>query len=172
MSIAKKYQFKPIIVGGSEAWQIADELKKANVPVVLKGVAAECPEETDPGELDPYDTPYVSPTLLKRAGVQFCFMSESMDTSMNLPYMVGRACAFGLSHDEAIRAITLDAATILGVGDRLGSLERGKIANVIVTDGDPLELTSQLRYLFIDGRPEKLESHYTDLYRKYMGRIK
>lgn len=172
LNVAKKYQLKAIIAGGSESWQIADELKKAGVPVILKGVAVECPEETDPSELDPYDTPYVAPTLLKRAGVPFCFMSDSMDTSMNLPYMAGRASAFGLSHDDAVRAVTLDAATILGIGDKLGSLERGKIANVIITDGDPLDLTSQLRYLFIDGRPQKLESHYTDLYRKYMGRIK
>jgi cytosine/adenosine deaminase-related metal-dependent hydrolase len=91
---------------------------------------------------------------------------------MNLPYRVGRSAGFGLSHDAAIRALTWDSAQILGLGDKLGSLQPGKIANVIVTDGDPLEVTTSLRYLFMDGKPVRLESHYTDLYRQYRARNK
>ena len=91
---------------------------------------------------------------------------------MNLPYRVGRSAGFGLSHDAAIRALTLDAAQILGLDSQLGSLQAGKVANVIVTDGDPLEVTTSLRYLFMDGKPVRLESHYTDLYRQYRARIR
>ena len=90
---------------------------------------------------------------------------------MNLPLRAGRMCAFGLSHDAAMRALTLDSAKILGLEKELGSLEKGKVANVIVTDGDPLEATTSLRYLFMDGKPVPLESRFTGLYRKYMGRL-
>ncbi len=173
IAVTKKFGLKGIIVGGGQAWKLASLIKDSGMPVILKGPSAACPDETGViGEFDPYDSTYASASILHDAGVKFCFMTDSFDTSMNLPFSAGRTCAFGLSHSDAIKALTLDAASILGVGDKLGSLERGKIANVIVTDGDPLELTSQLRYLFIQGKPVKLESHYTDLYRKYMGRLK
>ncbi len=172
VAVAKKFSLKSILVGGNEAWQVAKFLKVNQIPVILKGPSVACPDEVSSvGELDPYDAPYANASVLHDAGVKFCFMSDSFDTSMNLPYSAGRTCAFGLSHEDAIKALTLDAASILGVSDRLGSLERGKIANVIVTEGDPLELTSQLRFLFVNGKPVPLESHYTDLYKKYMGRV-
>jgi imidazolonepropionase-like amidohydrolase len=171
VDLAKKFSLKAIIAGGAEAWQVTEVLKAANIPVIYKGPSDACPDEiAPPGDFDPYDAPYATPAVLRQAGVKFCFMSDSFDMAMNLPYNAGRTCAFGLSHDAAIRALTLDAATILGVGDRLGSLEKGKTANIIVTDGDPLELNSKLRYLFIEGKPVPLEDRYTALYRKYSGR--
>lgn len=172
VKLSKEYNLKAIIAGGAESWQVAKLLKENNIPVIFQAPSAACPDETNPpGEFDPYDAPYTTPSVLHDAGVKFCFMSNSFDMAMNLPYGAGRTCAFGLSHFDAIKALTLDAATILGVGDRLGSLEKGKLANIIVVDGDPLDLTSQLRYLFICGKPVPLESHYTALYRKYMGRV-
>lgn len=172
VSIAKKFGLNAIIAGGAASWQVADLLKSAKIPVIYKAPSDACPDEVDPpDDLDPYDSPYACPAVLSKAGVRFCFMTESFDMAMNLPFNAGRTCAFGLSHSDAVKALTLDAAKILGVGDRLGSLEKGKVANVIVTDGDPLELNSQLRYLFIGGKPVKLESRYTDLYRKYSLRI-
>jgi len=171
VEMAKKFGLKAIIAGGAEAWQVAKLLKDNNIAVIYQSPGDACPDEiSPPGEFDPYDAPYAAPALLHDAGVKFCFMTNAFDMAMNLPFNAGRTCAFGLSHEDAIRALTLDAATILGVGDKLGSLEKGKIANVIVTDGDPLELTSQLRYLFIAGKPVSLETHYTALYRKYLGR--
>ena len=171
LDLAKKYGLKAIIAGGAEAWKVAKQLKEANVSVIYKAPSDACPEEVSAPEFDPYDSPYASPSVLHDAGVKFCFMTDSYDMAMDLPFNAGRLCAFGLSHQDAVKALTLDAATILGVGDRLGSLEKGKIANVIVTDGDPLELTSQLRYLFIQGKPVSLETHYTALYRKYNARV-
>ncbi|HLO98832.1 MAG TPA: amidohydrolase family protein, partial [Fimbriimonas sp.] len=91
---------------------------------------------------------------------------------MMLPFKVGEHCAYGLSQEAALRALTLDAATIFGVEDRLGSIEVGKLGNVIVTDGDPFELTTTMRYVFINGQPRKLESKHTRLRDKYMERVK
>ena len=172
VELAKSYSLKAIIAGGAEAWQVAKLLKENNIPVIFQAPSDACPDEINPpGEFDPYDAPYATPSVLHDAGVKFCFMTNSFDMAMNLPYNAGRTCAFGLSHADAIKALTLDAATILRVADRLGSLEKGKIANIIITDGDPLELTSQVRFVFIEGKPVPLETRYTALYRKYMGRV-
>ncbi len=172
LDLAKKFSLKAVIAGGNEAWQVADLLKERSIPVIYQAPSDACPDETSPPEdFDPYDTTYAAPGLLSQAGVRFCFMTNTWDMAMNLPFNAGRTCAFGLSHEAAIRALTLDAATILGVGDSLGSLDKGKIANVIIVSGDPLDLNSQLRYEFINGKPVPLESHYTDLYKRYMSRV-
>jgi imidazolonepropionase-like amidohydrolase len=91
--------------------------------------------------------------------------------SYDLPHQAGNACAYGLPWDAAIRALTLDAAEILGVGDQMGSLEKGRLGNAIVTDGDPLEMTINLRCPFINGRCISLESKWTQLYERYKARI-
>lgn len=173
LAFAKEWKLKAILVGAPDAWRVASEIKAAGVPVIVTPPVGECPEEDSTvNEFDPYDTSMALAAVLQREGVRFAFASQSWETAMNLPLRVGRTCAFGLSHDAAMRALTLDAARVLGLDDRLGSLERGKVANVIVTDGDPLEATTSLRYLFMDGKPVRLESRYTALYRKYMGRVK
>lgn len=171
VKFAKSMGLKGVLMGGAEAWKVASLLKENGFAVVATPPAGECPSADTPGEFDPYDTPMAQASVLADAGVRFAFASNGWETAMNLPYRVGRMCAFGLSHDAAMRALTLDAAKIFGIDDRYGSLEPGKIANVIVTDGDPLEVTTRLRYIFIDGQPVPLESRYTDLYRKYMGRV-
>jgi imidazolonepropionase-like amidohydrolase len=109
--------------------------------------------------------------VLHRAGVKIAFQSASAATARDLPYQVGVACAFGLPHEEAMKAVTINAAEILGVADQLGSLEAGKVANLIVTDGDPLEVTTNLHYLFIAGKPVPLESRHTRLYLQYRQRL-
>ena len=91
---------------------------------------------------------------------------------MMLPFKVGEHCAYGLSRDDALKALTLDAAQIFGVDDKLGSIEVGKMGNIIVTDGDPFELTTTMRYVFINGQPRKLTSKHTMLRDKYMERLK
>jgi imidazolonepropionase-like amidohydrolase len=109
--------------------------------------------------------------MLHWAGVKIAFQSASAATARDLPYQVGVACAFGLPYEEALKALTINAAEILGVADRLGSLEAGKLANLIVTDGDPLEITTNLHYLFIAGKPVPLESRHTRLYLQYRQRL-
>lgn len=173
LETARNLKLTPIIEGGRDAWKVGPALKAARVPVLLTPPVGQCPsEDPSPTAFDPYDTNLAGAALLHRAGVKFAFKSDDWESAMNLPYRVGRSAGFGLSHDAAIRALTLDAAQILGLGDKLGSLQPGKIANVIVTDGDPLDVTTSLRYLFMDGKPVRLESHYTDLYRQYHARNK
>src|SRR5205807_530059 len=95
--------------------------------------------------------------------------SGSLTDSRNLPYDAGNAAGSGLSDEEALKAITLYPAQILGVADRLGSLEPGKIANLVVTDGDLLEIRTNVKQVFIHGRPIPLESKHTRLYERYGG---
>ncbi len=173
LETSRNLKLMPIIEGGRDAWKVGPALKAARVPVLLTPPVGQCPsEDPSPSAFDPYDTNLAGAALLHRAGVKFAFKSDDWESAMNLPYRVGRSAGFGLSHDAAIRALTLDAAEILGLGNKLGSLQKGKVANLIVTDGDPLEVTTSLRYLFIDGKPVRLESHYTDLYRQYRARIR
>jgi imidazolonepropionase-like amidohydrolase len=173
LRLAKDFGLKAILAGAPDSWKVAKEIAAAKVSVILDPPSIASPDSTSPqSDLDPYDAPFAAATILRDAGVKVAFQSSGTDAAMNLPYAVGRMCAFGLPHDAAVRALTLDAAEVLGVADKLGSLERGKVANVIVTDGDPLELTTKLRYLFINGQPVPLESKYTELYRKYRARVK
>lgn len=173
LAFAKEKKLRAILVGAADAWRVIPEIKAAGVPVILVPPVAQCPsEDSVVDEYDPYDTPMALGTLLQRAGVPFALASEDWETAMNLPLRAGRMCAFGLPHESAMRALTLDSARILGLEREYGSLEKGKVANVIVTDGDPLEATTSLRYLFLDGKPVALESRFTALYRKYMGRLR
>lgn len=156
---AEEMKLKPIILGGSEAVKVASLLKEKNVPVILTGIL-DLPVRED----DPYDSLYESAAKLREAGVTFCISSgESGANVRNLPYYAGMAAAFGLSRAEALKAVTLYPAQILNVADRLGSIEVGKSANLVVTDGDLLETRTHVRHLFIDGRQVPLNSRHTDL---------
>ncbi|MEI2719818.1 MAG: amidohydrolase family protein [Gemmatimonadales bacterium] len=105
------------------------------------------------------------------AGVRFAITSgEETPDTRDLPYVAGVAAAFGLSHDDALKSVTLWPAEITGVGDRLGSLDVGKIANVVVTTGDMLEARTETKYLFIDGRMVPLDTKHTQLYEMFKGR--
>jgi imidazolonepropionase-like amidohydrolase len=163
---------KIILNGAPDAWKEAKLLAETNTPVIVTVAGRSTLSADAPiNDHDPYDTPRALPSLLAREGVKFCFQTEENAGSMNLPFRAGQHCAYGLSHEDAIRALTLSAAEILGVADRLGSIERGKMGNLIITDGDPFELTTQMRYVFIDGRPVALESKHTALRDKYMQRL-
>ncbi|MGV3617999.1 MAG: amidohydrolase family protein [Fimbriimonas sp.] len=169
---AKEMRVRPVILGGGEAWRIPDVLKSDDVPVVLDAPTVACPSAVEsPDPLDPYDTVYTAAEVLRAAAIRIAFRTNTWDGVQNLPFMAGRYCAFGLPKAAAMRGLTLDAARILGVADRLGSLEPGKIANFVVTDGDPLELTTQTRFVFVNGRPTSLRNHFTDLWEKYNGRL-
>lgn len=156
---AEEMKLKPIILGGNDAWKVASLLKEKNVPVILTGVFS-LPIRED----DAYDTLYENPAKLKQAGVLFAISTgDSGPEVRNLPQYAGMAAAYGLSKADAVKAVTLNPAQIMNVADRLGSIEVGKMANLVVTDGDLLEIRTRIRYLLIDGRPVVLTSRHTEL---------
>ena len=156
---AEEMKLKPIILGGDDAWKVASLLKDKNVPVILTGVFS-LPLRED----DSYDTLYENPAKLQQAGVRFCISTGDAGAEVrNLPMYAGMASAYGLSKAEALKSVTLYPAQIMNVADRLGSIEAGKMANLVITDGDLLEIRTHIRYLFIDGRPVVLTSRHTEL---------
>jgi imidazolonepropionase-like amidohydrolase len=169
VSFCLERNLRCVIVGGREADRCADLLKRNNIPVIISGGTFQLPRRSDA----PYDEPYTLPRRLREAGVLFSIAGGD-DTAheRNLPYVVAMAVAHGLSHDAGIRAITLDAATILGISDRYGSLEKGKSATLIVTSGSPLEVTTRVLHAFIDGREIDLSNKQTKLYEKYLERYR
>jgi imidazolonepropionase-like amidohydrolase len=159
LKFAEEMKLKPIILGGDDAWKVASLLKDKNVPVILTGIFS-LPNRED----DAYDMLYELPAKLQQAGVRFCISTGDAGAEVrNLPLYAGMAAAFGLSKVDAVKAVTLYPAQILNVADRLGSIEVGKMANLVVTDGDLLEIRSHIKYLFIDGRPVVLTSRHTEL---------
>lgn len=161
---------KLVLVGARDAWRLADRLKAADIPVIIDGSSV-LPARRDDG----YDDGYANAGRLQAAGVRFCIASPSSESggpanARNLPYEAGMAASFGLPPDEALKAITLYPAEILGVGAELGSIEVGKRATLIVTDGDPLEIPTQIKQAYIDGARIELRTRQTDLYDKYRQR--
>lgn len=154
-----------ILSGGQEVQPVIPELRAKNIPVLLG------PIWTLPGkEDDPYDLLFSNAAALHGAGVKFAIRSDGAHNARHLPYQAAACAAFGLPKEEALRAVTINAAEIFGVADRIGSLEPGKIANVIVTDGDPLEIRTNLVRLFIGGEDIPLESYHTLQYDKFRRR--
>ena len=159
IKFAEEMKLKPIILGGNDAWKVASLLKEKNVPVILTGVFSS-PSRED----DAYDMLYENPAKLQQAGVRFAISTGDAGPEVrNLAQYAGMAAAFGLSKADAVKAVTLYPAQIMNVADRLGSIEPGKMANLVVTDGDLLEIRTRIRYLFIDGRPVVLTSRHTEL---------
>ena len=156
---AEELKLKPIILGASEGWKIASFLKQKDVPVILDGVL-NLPLRED----DAYDSMYENAAKLQAAGVRFCISAgDSGAHTRDLPFNAGMAAAYGLPKAEALKSVTLYPAQILGVADRLGSIEAGKIANLVITDGDMLEARTNVRHLFIAGRQLPLVSRHTML---------
>lgn len=159
-------RLKLVIVGGQDAWRVTDILKQFDVPVIVSPVNA-LPLRRWEG----YDTAYANAGKLQAAGVRFCIATDGSSFEAaherNLPYQAAQAAAHGLPRAEALKAVTLYPAQILGVGDRLGSLDVGKDATLIVTTGDPLEIMTQVEMAYIDGRPVDLSNRQTRLFEKY-----
>jgi imidazolonepropionase-like amidohydrolase len=171
LEIIKALKLKGVISGGSEAWEVADALKQANVPVLVGGTL-HLPRH----EHDPYDAPYANPAKLHVAGVTVAIHSRggastNETAARNLPFEAATAVAYGLPEEVALKAVTLTPAQILGVADQLGSLETGKRANLVVTAGHILQPTTPVLALFIDGEPLRPESRHTRLYAKYRHRL-
>jgi imidazolonepropionase-like amidohydrolase len=165
IDFAKEFGFDVVIVGGSESWQIADLLKQNKISVILNREFS-LPTMED----DDVDQPFKTPYMLKKAGVLFCLNDDHEESRYrNLPFDAGQAAAYGLSKEEALQAITLDAAKVLGIDDHTGSIEVGKDANIVISEGDILDMrTSIITDAFIQGRKVSLENKQTQLYDRYM----
>ncbi|MGH9948203.1 MAG: amidohydrolase family protein [Pyrinomonadaceae bacterium] len=157
---------KGVIVGGQEAWRVADDLKKNNISVIYTNIYS-LPVRED----DAYDSLYEAPSKMQQAGIKFCISTgDGGGEVRDLPYHAGLAGSFGLSKDDALRSVTLYPAQILGVSDKLGSIDAGKIANIVVTDGDLLDPRTNVKYVFIAGRLIPLTSRHTELFDSFKDR--
>nr|MBA2339823.1 amidohydrolase family protein [Pyrinomonadaceae bacterium] len=163
---AEEMKLRPIILGGNDAWKAAQFLKEKNVPVILTGIL-DLPSRED----DAYDLLFENAAKLQAAGVRFCISTGDTGAHVrDLPYHAGMAAAFGLPRAEALKAVTLYPAQIMGLADRMGAIEAGKVANLFITDGDPLDARTNVRYLFIGGRQIPLTNRHTELYEQFKNR--
>ena len=162
-----KQKLKMILAGGEEAYKVKDLLRSKDIPVILRPMLTEPPEEDDP-----YDVLLTQPSVLAAAGVRFAIGSFDNSFARRLGQNAANAVAYGLPYDEALKAVTIYPAQIFGLADQVGTLETGKLANVVVTDGDPLELTTDVKYLFIKGQLTSLDNKQLRLYEKYLNRPK
>lgn len=162
-----KQRLRMILAGGEEAYKVKDLLRSKEIAVVLRPMLTLPPEEDDP-----YDRLLAQPTELAAAGVKFAIASFDNSFARRLGQNAANAAAHGLSHDEALKAVTLYPAQIFGLASQVGTLEQGKLANLIVTNGDPLELTTDVKYLFIQGQLTSTENKHHRLYEKYLNRPK
>ena len=162
-----KQNLKMILGSGAEAWRVKDLLKEKKIPVVL-GPTERLPEQEDTA----YDKPMTQPSELLAAGIPFAFSSFGTAFSRRLPDYAGTAVAYGLPHDEALKAVTINAAKMFGIDSEVGTIETGKLANLIVTNGDPLEVQTLVKFLFIKGQLTSLDNRHLDLYEQYRKRPK
>jgi len=162
---ADAQNLKAVIVGGKDAWRTTDLLKLKNVPVILGSILS-LPSR----RFEDYDQPYKNPLLLYKSGVEFCIGGGGRfgaSFQRNLPYHAAMAVAFGLPMKEALKSITLNVAKILGVGDQLGSIEIGKDATLFISDGDPLDIRTNIIQCFIQGKKIDMSDRHKMLYEKY-----
>ena len=169
LQFVQKYNLRLILHGGRDAVHMLDLLKERKIPVILGNIFS-LPRTRESG----YDEPYSLPATLSAAGIEFAITGEGMESmgERNLPYQAGLAVSYGLDKDEAIRAITITPARILGIERRVGSIEVGKDATLIVTDGNPLDIRTNVEREYILGKNIDLRSRHTGLYQKYLERYK
>lgn len=164
MGIAKEFNLKVILNHVTHAQDLLDTIASYKVPVIV-GSIYDAPRANER-----YDAVYSLPAELQKRGVKIALSSLSngpVSDSRNLPYAAGYAVAYGLPYDEAMKAITLNPAEMFGVGDRFGSLDVGKVANVIVANGDPLDVRTSVKQVFIDGVAIPMTSRQTQLRDEY-----
>ena len=165
IEFADEFKLKVILSGGNDVAKMIPELKSRNIPVLL-GPVLSLPQRED----DPYDLLFTNAKALHDAGIRFAMQTQDAHNARNLPYNAATAAAFGLAKDVALKSITIYPAEIWGVADRLGSLEVGKNASLILTDGDPLEIRTNVRRVFINGEEIPMDSRHTLLYDKFKRR--
>lgn len=165
IQFVKDEGLKAVFYGVEQGFKAADELAKAGIPVVLGSMY-----DLPPVGEDGYDAVFRNPGLLAKAGVRIAFSSSSASVAKDLPYHAAKAAAFGLDKDEALRAVTINPARIFGVDKVMGSLEAGKAANIVLADGDILEMRTNIKKVWIDGRETDLSNRYTELLDKFKKR--
>ncbi|MFN2475852.1 MAG: amidohydrolase family protein [Chthoniobacterales bacterium] len=167
LNFAKEAQLKITLVGGHDAWRMTQQLKETDTAVILS-----YPTALPPRRDDPYDSQFSNAAQLQQAGVRFCIARAGRESEAaherNMPYEASMSSSFGLPKEEALKAVTLYPAQLLGVADQLGSLEVGKAATLIVTNGDPLDFPTNVESAFIDGRQIDLSNRQTHLRDKYL----
>ena len=160
LRIAKEYKLRLILAGAEEGWQIADKIAAAGVPVLVQ------PLDNIP-TYDGLGARYENAAMLARAGVRVALLENDTHNARNLRQQAGNAVAYGMTWDQALRAVTLTPAEVFGVADRYGSLAPGKVANVVVWTGDPFEFSTGVEHVFIRGREIPLRSRQTELMERY-----
>ena len=161
LALADSFHLRIILRSGRQAWRLADTLAARRIPVIVG------PTTVSPGDNDPYDAVYALPGALARAGVRIAFQTASASDARSVAYNAALATAYGLDPEQALRALTINPAQIFGVADRYGSLEAGKVANVMVTNGDPLDPRTQVRYVFIRGQLIPRDDRHNRLYEQF-----
>ena len=160
LRIAREYKIRLILAGAAEGWEVADRIAAAGVPVLVQ------PMDNIP-TYDALGIRYENAGLLARAGVKVALLETSTENSRNLRQQAGNAVAYGMTWEQALRAVTLTPAEAFGVADRYGSLEAGKVANVVVWTGDPFEFSTGVEHVFIRGKEIPLRSRQTELMERY-----
>jgi imidazolonepropionase-like amidohydrolase len=161
-------KFKIILAGGRDAWMVAGLLASNQVPVIYEHVFTQPARDTEP-----YDVHFKAPGILRRAGIHVLFdVGRDASFERNLPYVAAQAVAFGLPEAEALKGLTLYPAQLMGVADRLGSIEPGKEATLIVCDGTIFDVRANVKRMWIAGKEVSLDNRHTRLYEKYKNRPK
>lgn len=160
LRLAKEFKLTLILAGAAEGWEIAPEIAAAGVAVLVE------PMDNIPG-YDSLGIRYENAALLVKAGVKVALLETNTHNSRDLRQQAGNAVSYGMTWDQALQAVTLSPAQIFGIADRYGSLETGKVANIVVWSGDPFEFTTGVEHVFIRGREIPLKSRQTELLERY-----
>ncbi|MFB2721081.1 amidohydrolase [Shewanella xiamenensis] len=165
IALTKKYQFKLVIVGGYDAWRLASSLREVNASVIYPHTLS-LPKRKD----EPVDLPFKIPSLLANAGIPYALGFSSDWNSRNLPYAAGYSAAYGVTPEQALKSVTLDAAKLLGIAD-LGAIAVGYQGSVVLSDGDILDpMSNKIAAIWIEGRQIDLNNRHQQLYQKYLKR--
>jgi imidazolonepropionase-like amidohydrolase len=160
LRLAREFKLQVILAGAQEGWEVAGDVAAAGVPVLIE------PLDNIPS-YDALGVRYENAALLAKAGVKVVLLETDTHNARNLRQQAGNAVSYGMSWDQALRAVTLAPAEVFGVAERYGSLQPGKVANVVVWSGDPFELSTAVEHVFIRGREIPLRSRQTELFERY-----
>jgi imidazolonepropionase-like amidohydrolase len=167
VEFCEKQKLRMILAGGTEAWKVKELLRAKNVPVILRPTLGEPPDEDDA-----YDRLMTQPAELQAAGIKIAFGSFDNSFARRLGQQAANAVAHGLAYEDGLKAVTLYPAQMFGLDSQFGTVEIGKAASLLVTNGDPLELNTEIKYLFIKGKLTPMSNRHLELYEKYAGRPK
>jgi len=154
-----------VFTGVLEGWRVAEEIFEAGIPVITGPVLS-----TPTRASDAYDAAYKNPGLMQQAGIKVAIRSGDTENARNLPYNAAFAATYGMGKDEALKAVTINAAEVMGLGESLGSIEVGKRANLFVATGDPFETKTQILSVYIDGLQVPMTSRQIELYEEFLNR--